>query len=253
MARKTIESRIRSSLTLASSLTHYGGRLTAGLNEHLGGSFPDQRRTFELLAEALLAARRELIERDEEHRQQILEGRGLRRERDRLSARLRRILVRVRGAVSGIWGPEQAEAFLALDDRTSHDPVVLATQGRWVRDRLASAPIPELDLDLFRSRLDSLSAALDQAVQEVLRAHHRQKNTRISRAEATRALDEVYTPARKALLAFGELAGIKTVALWLHEEATKVGRPRKTKAEPPPPPRLRLPSAPAPAAAPARA
>jgi len=233
MARTTLESRIRSSLILAGDLAHYGEELTAGLKKRLGGPFPDQQPTFERLAEALMAARETLLERDEEHQEQILEGRRLRAERHRLCGELRTVLVRVRGTLSGLWGPERAEDFLKLDDRTSYDPLILATQGRWVRDRLEGADIQELNTDFFRSRLGELSTALDEAIREVLKAHRRQKNTRIARAEAARALDGVHVPARKALLAFSELAGLENAAQWLKLEASAVGRPRRTKAAPP--------------------
>jgi len=179
------------------------------------------------LRSALLTARRDLAQREEEAQEQSRAARQARQRRDELASELREHIVSLRVIVEKIHDrPGSVGALLGMTGHTSRDPVVLAAQALRVRNCLKSwealieGPLwgdkkirgIELDSQGWREILGTATTALETAVTEVGFAKAREMAAVSRRRKAVVAFDELFLPASRWIAALGDLAGVPALA-----------------------------------------
>ena len=172
----------RLSDALRTSLTQHKEALLEGLRERFGhlAGVDEVAASYERMHQfflAVLASREEMmVEADEAHLAEKMDDRDPRRRRDQATAEVASVLVAIRRAAKGHFGPEQAAEFLNLEGDTSYDPVTALRQGTRVMDRLrdASLEMPESllsgetpDREGWAARLEPPLVALREALEEV--------------------------------------------------------------------------------------
>ncbi len=166
-----------------------------------GETVPDLEIIQILTGRLIAKARTHMVTVDRVHLDEIVKDRGLRRQRDKAAASLRRTVLRIRDSFDGAYGPGRCEEILGFGTRIPQDPMLLRQLAAAGIEYL-TAPgfeLPPMELEgvvwspeLFANQLQAPFESLGAAQTQLSREDRKSNKTIKRKNEAIRDFDDVY-------------------------------------------------------------
>jgi len=238
MASKQVTDREKSARAVAAAAETHASQIAAGFDRALsvhvrpGETLPDTGLLARLIGRKIAADNAALVAADRAHEQELSDDDGPREDRDAAAAKVRSVLVDLRGAVESSYG-SRGLTLLGLGDAIAVDPSVLATAGvsaqKALNDAKIELPKPKragmmVNRAAFALDLTAELPALQKALAKVATEDREKEGTQRVKNEAMAKNDASFTQGADYLAASCQVAGMSDIAAKVRPSGRRPGR-----------------------------